>query len=293
MADVLLPRAADRASRWTTVLREAGFTPRLVPLIDFERGDADALSALPGAVDACLGALRAGDAEPWLVITSITTVRALLDAGALGRLREASLRTEGPRLLVAAVGSASAAALRGEGLPVDVVPSGAMNAEGLLDLASGPARTVFLPQADIAAPRLREGLAERGWDVHPVIAYRTVDAPARPELRLDTPLSFAAASTGSEPASGERELTPAEAKEITWAAAIATSPSTARGLARLFGEDLPPVISIGPSTSAELASLGCTPLGEAASPSPEAVVDLLQTIRPAEHRSAPPEVRTP
>ena len=85
-------------------------------------------------------------------------------------------------MLVAAVGPATADSLRRNGVEPDLVPA-EHSARGLVDsfpAPSGPPRAVLFPCADIAPDTIGDGLAEKGWMVRRVEAYRTV-ARAAPE----------------------------------------------------------------------------------------------------------------
>lgn len=110
------------------------------------------------------------DGATWLVITSANGADAVRRSVAAGSVLPASLR-------IAAVGSATAAALRAGGLRVDHVPAvytTAAIADGLGDVAG---RLVILARADAATDELRAALSERGARVEEVVAYRTVAGP--------------------------------------------------------------------------------------------------------------------
>jgi uroporphyrinogen-III synthase len=243
-----------------------------VPLIDFERTTAPAeLADLPRRLVAASG----GRELPWLVVTSITTVRAFADAGIIGELLDAR-----DRYVLAAVGTASAAALEDAGFTVDRTPGGqrGMNAAGLVELCRHETRTTaFLPQANIAAPTLAQGLLQHGWGVVVVEAYRTVDAPAHPERRLSADLPGRQA-TAESAAEEFGTLTPAEAVLRTWRAVVGMSPSSVRRLHEVFGGGVPPLVAIGPSTRAEAETLGIDVAGEAEEPTPAAVVAVLRSL---------------
>ncbi|HTU38211.1 MAG TPA: uroporphyrinogen-III C-methyltransferase [Acidimicrobiales bacterium] len=104
----------------------------------------------------------------WVVFTSVNAVdrfmAELRDARALGTA------------LVAAVGPATADALRAEGVEPDLVPA-EHSARGLVDVfpePSGPRQIVMFPSADIAPETIDDGLREKGWEVWRLEAYRTV-----------------------------------------------------------------------------------------------------------------------
>jgi uroporphyrinogen-III synthase len=151
---------------------------------------------------------------------------------------------------------------------------------------------VLLPQADIADPRLRRGLAARGASVQAVTAYRTVDYPADPRRSLS-----------AAPAPRDHDapvLTPADAKAAVDAgnvhAVVAASPSAARrvlsGLSPL-GECR--LVAIGRSTAAEALALGLPVAAVAEEPTASglvaAVLAALDPGRPVLHPVHPQTVK--
>ncbi|MCH6469571.1 uroporphyrinogen-III synthase [Sinomonas terrae] len=274
---VLLTRSPDRAGAMESALAEAGAEPLLLPLIDFERtSDGDALAE-------ALGRLRAGE-YAWLIVSSITTVRALKDYSAQGGFSLADLVPEGVR--VATIGPSSRRVLEAEGLGVDLAPEGRQSAEGLLEEwayaddggAAGSdgvsAVRVLLPQSDLAASTLADGLAARGWAVDTVTAYCTVDYPADPQRRLTAELAV-----GTEPANAV-VLTPAEAcaqlAEGTIDAVVAASPSAARRIEEVLRPlEETRLIAIGQPTAEELRSLGLVVAATAPKPTPAGIVDAI------------------
>ncbi|BAS09922.1 hypothetical protein AHiyo4_33440 [Arthrobacter sp. Hiyo4] len=79
---------------------------------------------------------------------------------------------------MATIGPSSRRILEAAGIPVALAPVDIQSAEGLVELWTVAPARVLLPQADIAAPGLRAGLAAKGADVTAVVAYHTVDYPA-------------------------------------------------------------------------------------------------------------------
>ncbi|AMM33351.1 uroporphyrinogen-III synthase [Sinomonas atrocyanea] len=275
---VLLTRSPDRAGAMARALAQAGAEPLLFPVIDFERTEE------PAALSAALDRLAAGE-YAWLVVSSITTVRALKEAAAGRGTTLAELVPEAVH--VATIGPSSRRVLEAEGLRVDLAPGDRQSAEGLVELWSwlddgaagadgaGVAR-VLVPQSNLAAPTLAEGLAAKGWAVEAVTAYRTVDYPADPARRLTAVLAVAAGEGGEE-APGV-VLTPHEANGELAAgridAVVAASPSAARRI----HETLRPLeavqlIAIGEPTAAELRALGLTVGATAATPTPEGIAE--------------------
>jgi uroporphyrinogen-III synthase len=209
---IVITRAAEQASTLRTRLVSEGATVVDVPTIAVE--DATGERA----------ALTAALAEPWdwIVVTSPNGAARLAAASpdGLGDLR------------VAVVGPGTADALRATGTEPALVATRAV-AEGLLSVfPRGPGR-VLVVQGDRARPALVDGLRAAGWDVHHVVAYRTVDRPVT-----------------------EREAAVARAAQ-----AIAfTSASTIESWMRSAGAASLPslVVSIGPVTTAAATRLGVT-----------------------------------
>jgi uroporphyrinogen III methyltransferase/synthase len=176
---VLVPRTKEQAGALSAALRRYGAVPEEVPTISVEppRNPQQMEKAIRGLVE--------GRYE-WIIFTSANAVRAVrerfeqygLDARAFSGLK------------IAAVGDQTASALRELGITPDLVPSGEQSARGLVedwppyDEVLDPINRVFLPRADIATETLVAGLAELGWEVDDVTAYRTVRAaPPAVEVR--------------------------------------------------------------------------------------------------------------
>ena len=176
---VLVPRTKEQAGALSAALRRYGAVPEEVPTISVEppRNPQQMEKAIRGLVE--------GRYE-WIIFTSANAVRAVrerfeqygLDARAFSGLK------------IAAVGDQTAHALRELGINPDLVPSGEQSARGLVedwppyDEVLDPINRVFLPRADIATETLVAGLAELGWEVDDVTAYRTVRAaPPAVEVR--------------------------------------------------------------------------------------------------------------
>ncbi|MFW0774532.1 uroporphyrinogen-III synthase [Paenarthrobacter nitroguajacolicus] len=268
---VLITRTADRARPLASLLRSCGAEPLLLPLIDFERAGEQA------PLDAALERLVAGDFD-WLVLSSITTVRVLLEKAAQLGAALAALVPEGTK--VATIGSSSRQVVESVGLTVALAPADVQSAEGLLAVWEPAGGRVFLPQADIAAPALREGLVARGADVTSVVAYHTVDYPARAEARLTAELPSGVVVSGTDmPATLSPEEARAAIDAETLDAVVAASPSAARRIAQI----LPALgscrlIAIGRPTAAEASRRGLTVAAIATEPTPDGVVAALESV---------------
>lgn len=238
---IVVTRARSQASALTTRLVGLGATVVELPVIAIEDPD-DGGEALRSAADALVG-----DAYRWLVVTSAST------AGRLSRALAGRQPSTGTK--VAAVGSATAAALAAEGLTVDLVPDRAVG-EALVDAfppPTDPRPTVLFVRAATVRPVVASGLASKGWQVDEVVAYRTV----MPEL--DPVLVEAARQADG---------------------LCLTSSSTVEGsLAALGVNGLPRVVvSIGPVTSAALRASGRPPDAEADPHSVEGVIEALVEV---------------
>ncbi|WP_448073794.1 uroporphyrinogen-III synthase [Georgenia yuyongxinii] len=224
-AHVLVPRA-DGGDPLAAAVRAAGGVAVPTRLVR------SAVVDPPDALDQALRALGEG-AHAWLAVTSATTVEVL--AGRAARLGT-TLAALTERVRVAAVGPATAAALRAAGVHVDLVPSGQSSAAALLEVWPEAAERalVLLPHSEIAAPTLATGLRERGWLVDDVVAYRTLPV---------------------------REPDPAVAAELAAgriAVVLLTSGSTARALVALYGVPPARVCVIGASTARAAGEAGLT-----------------------------------
>jgi uroporphyrinogen III methyltransferase/synthase len=118
----------------------------------------------------------------WIGFTSVNAVRAVRE-----KLEQYGLDARSfAGLKVAAVGEGTAQALINFGVRPDLVPVTDQTSHALLeewppyDDLLDPINRVFLPRADIATETLAAGLAELGWEVEDVTAYRTVRAAPPP-----------------------------------------------------------------------------------------------------------------
>lgn len=283
---VLITRSADRARPLASLLLTLGAEPLVLPLIDFERAEDQA------SLNAALDQLAAGYFD-WMVVSSITTVRVLLEKAAERGTFPANLVPS--RTRVATIGPSSQRILEAIGLTVSLAPTDLQSAEGLVTLWEPEPARVLLPQADIAGPGLRDGLASKGAEVTSVTAYHTVDYPARTGLRLEAELPAVVVGSGSSAfgsaASGTagsrtgqpQEMTPSEARAAIDAgmldAVVAASPSAARRIA----ETLLPLggcrfIAIGRPTAEEATHLGLTVAATAKEPTPDGIAAALETV---------------
>ena len=162
----------------------------------------------------------------WVVVTSAAGVAAL------------PVALTGPRW--AAVGEATASALRARGVKVDLVPADA-NGSALAEALPDPGGTrVLLVRASLADPDLPAGLRKRGALVDEVTAYETVEGPAESAEELRQAL-----------------------RQPDIAAVVFASGSAVRGFMKLGGPTSLPAITIGPRTSAVARDAGFQVVAEA------------------------------
>ena len=172
---ILIPRTQDHAGPIVNLLRGHGAIPIEVPTISVEP------PRTPQQIDRAVHGLVSGRYE-WIGFTSVNAVRAIRE-----KLQEYGLDARSfAGLKVAAVGEPTVAALIEFGVRPDIVPLTDQTTSALLDewppydTLTDPINRVFLPRADIATDTLAAGLAELGWEVEDVTAYRTVRAAPPP-----------------------------------------------------------------------------------------------------------------
>lgn len=248
---VLVTRAADQSAATALALVDRGMAPCLVPCI--------AIAFDPGGpLDAAVADLAKRRGFDWVVLTSANAVRALKIAADQVGVGLGSGQASGPRW--AAIGRATARAMREAGIRVDLQPDRADGPALAASLPMGPGMRVLLPRGDLADAGLPTALADQGAIVTTVTAYRTEEAPAGSISLLEAALAESPVAT------------------------VATSGSTVRGLLALAtalgAEDRVraiPVVAIGPGTGAEAMRLGFTVVAQAAMQGPGALADTVAT----------------
>lgn len=233
---IVVTRARQQAGKLAQSLRELGAEVIELPVIEIAPPDSYA------PLDEALGNLNS---YQWLIVTSANTVRILSDRLALLGLSPGGFSS----LKTVAIGSATADAMRGQGIAVDLIPEKYV-AESVVAALSAvaPGAKILLARAHIARDVIPDQLRNFGAQVDIVDAYQTV-VPAGSERRV-------------------RELF-GEAGYVLDAVTF-TSSSTANNLITLLkdcGVAVPPpgvkALSIGPVTSATLREQGWEPSVEA------------------------------
>jgi len=218
---VLIARDTGRAGGLKLRLTSLGADVLVAPVTATEPGD-------EAALDAAVANLGGFD---WVVVASVNAVNALVDASKRQAvsLADASLKW-------AAVGPATASTLAKLEIIASQPPedhSAVGIVAALAPLATPDALPrILLPQGDLAAPTLADGLRAAGFDVTTVTAYRTRPAVIDPEIAQAW-------------ASG------------TIDAAVVAAPSAARQIAAQMDSQEPVVIvAIGNSTAAAARECG-------------------------------------
>ncbi len=241
---VLVPRPAGRSSELITLLAGQGAVAQAVPMIEI-------LPPVNSAeLDSAVLALAAGDFD-WVAFTSVNAVAAVI-----GRARSLSLRPVVPAdTRTAAVGPATALALRTAGIAVDLVPAqgGSAAALGTIFPSSHKGDTVLLPQSAISTGEMSRALTDKGFTCRVVTAYRTVPASLPPSVIADL-------GVGS------------------FDAVLMTSPSTASCLSSISIAAGTVLGAIGTTTAAAAQKLGLEISFVATDPTDPALVDGLVQI---------------
>lgn len=235
MTAVLVTRPGGEADPVARALEAVGYRVHAVPMVatqplDFDRPD-----------------LAHYD---WVVVTSAAGVNALAELPA------------GPRW--AAVGSATARALRARGVEPALVPNEANGLALANALPDAHGKRVLLVRASAAAADLPTRLRERGAAVEELAAYLTVEGPASAAEPLKAALA-----------------------DVDLAAIVFASGSAIRGFAALGGSAAWPAITIGPGTTTIAQQCGFRVIAQAETQSTEALVAaVVRAIPVGERKSA-------
>lgn len=161
---ILVTRAPEQAQSLADKVRALGGEPVEFPTIYF--APVEDYTGL----DHSLGRIAEFD---WVVFTSVNGVRATAD-----RLRVLGIEPgalSAPK--IAAIGPATAAALKTMGVHVDFIPSKFLGEQIALELPIERGQCALLLRADIASDVLARGLKARGITVTNIPAYRTIMPP--------------------------------------------------------------------------------------------------------------------
>jgi uroporphyrinogen-III synthase len=230
---VLVTRAAHQAGKLSDGLRASGAEPVEVPVLEIRP---------PESFEPLDRALHQLDFYDWLIFTSANTVHAFATRAA----EQGIALCQPPNTRIAAIGSATAEAVRKAGFQVALIPDSYVAeslVHGIAEQAAGG--RVLLARAAIARDVIPDALRQAGAIVDVVDAYRNLLPESAPNLLR-------------------------EALAAPMDAATFTSSSTVTHLAeaaRLAGIKYPlagvAAVSIGPITSQTLRELGWEPETEA------------------------------
>jgi uroporphyrinogen-III synthase len=223
MTVILVTRPAGDDDQLVAALRARGYRVRAVPTVATK------------TLDVRWPDLSGYD---WVAVTSATGAGTLPDDRADVRW--------------AAVGNATAAALRRRGIAVEVMPAAASGAALAQAIPEPAGARVLLVRGSLGGDDLPAGLRARGAEVDEIVSYETVEAP--PDSR-----SLLAATL--------------EAGEV--AAVVFASGSAVRGFIRLGGPAHIPAITIGPRTTAAATQAGIHVVAEA---SGQTVAELVAAV---------------
>lgn len=241
---VVVTRCEAGKGPLTSMLEDRGFHVLHWPTIRFE----EPVDPLP-LEQALIGL----ENFSWIVFSSPRSVDAVV--------RRRPDFPPGPQ--VAAIGTSTAAALDQAGWPVHLMPEN-FTADALVD-AFGSHRSsevpVFFPASDIARSTINRGLVALGFEVHQVVAYRTVEVELDRQICLD-------------------DVDRHRPSFVTFA-----SPSAAVALHRALGvEDFQrvlagtPAVAVGPVTARALDELGCPPVEVAPIQTLSGLVDAVEKV---------------
>lgn len=242
---VVVTRPRHQAEGMARSLEKLGAEVVLIPAIRIEpKSDMTSLH----------GALRDLHSYDWVVFTSVNGVRITWD-----QLEEAGVgRSDFDGIRVAAIGPATARALRSRGVAPDFVPDEFVAEEVAAGIPGVKGARILLPRAAGARPVLPEQLEERGGQVDEIRIYEAVRG-------------YAASSEVDRLRSGVDALT-------------FTSPSIARNFTQMMDDaglnaralpGRPTVACIGPITARAARELGYEPDVTASEYTAEGLVEAL------------------
>lgn len=245
---IILTRQPAQAGHIEAGLAQLGHTIEFLPLTDFQHPEDT------GALDETVEGLHTGRWDR-VLLTSPNTIRALVARGWEPAVTEREM-------VIAVTGPGTARVLYDFGAQQRPwMPTDDASAAGILEQFPNGPGTLVLPQGAAAGAAMSTGLTERGWQVSHVVAYHTVDFPARTDLALmPTPVGIL------EPS----DLTTADI-------VVLTAPSAARRWATL-NVAVRAVIAIGQPTRRTAAQHGIPLAATAATPDATGIATVVDTL---------------
>ena len=226
---IVITRATEQAPELAERLGALGAETITLSTIQIAPAD-------PATLDDALARVAEGLYD-WIIFTSVNGVAAFAEWLAATERDWRAVRSR-----VAAIGPATAQALRERGLRPDFIPTEFVAEAVAAQIGDVAGKRVLLPRADIARPALANLLRAQGATVDEVAAYRTITPPL-------------------DPAAVTRALSDPWPDAITF-----TSSSTVRGLVEALGGRDPAealagivIACIGPITADTAQSYGLEP----------------------------------
>lgn len=225
---IVVTRMREQSGELEALLRAEGAEPVVCPAIMIAPPEDFVL------LDVVIDRLHTFDL---IVFTSANSIESLVSRM---RARGVSMPASGPA--VATVGPATARVAEAHGFQVKIIPEHFI-AESLLgDLRKLEQGKALLLRGDIGRSTVNDGLVNAGWDVHDVVAYRTIPGDGIEELG--------------------RQLRLGRIDAVTFSSSSSVR-YTAEGLKRVGdinllvqGEDRPAVICLGPVTADTAREMG-------------------------------------
>jgi len=172
---VVVTRSADQATFLSNKLRNLGATTIEIPMIEI---------IPPSDTDSMDSSIRNLGKYDWVIFTSVHGVEFFLRRMAILQIPTSCLYS----VRIAAIGSATSAAIQSIGRSPDYVPSRFLSESIAAGLDGLQGKRVLLPRADIASKKLPLLLRDKGASVDEVVAYRTVVPRELTRDRLKTVL---------------------------------------------------------------------------------------------------------
>ena len=158
---IIVTRSADQALIFSKKLRNLGATTIEIPMIEI---------GPPSDTDSIDSSIQNLGKYDWVIFTSVHGVESLVRRMAVLQVPITSLNS----VRIAAIGSATSAAIERTGRIPDYVPSEFLSERIAAGLGGLQGKRILLPRADIASKKLPLLLRDRGALVDEIVAYQTV-----------------------------------------------------------------------------------------------------------------------
>jgi len=255
---IVVTRPRTRANKLAAELRVFGANVILSPSVQIDQPDDLA------PLDAALRNIGKFD---WIALTSPTGSEVVLDR--LGELDIDARALAGTR--IAAVGPSTAQVLRDRSVNPDLIPEQFTTeslGRALISSERATGRKILLPRSDKSTPLLPDMLTAAGFEVHQIVAYRTIRPRALPGPALDA----------------------LERSEVDWI--TFTSASTVSNFLDLIDQDKIDLsgiklAAIGPVTAESLRTAGVSPTVTADPHTSQGLIEAILSAIPGPVREGP------